>query len=142
MREDVGRRSQMSAIAKKIFLLLIFSQVLHSIEEYVYSLWEVFTPARIVSSLVSTNLPLGFAILNVMIIAFGIWSFLVPVQRSSDSVPPIVWFWIVLELVNGGVHIFVAAASRAYFPGVYTAPLLLLFSITLLYSVSKSANAN
>ena len=39
-----------------VFLFLILSQAAHSIEEYVTSLYDVFAPARFVSSLVSNNL--------------------------------------------------------------------------------------
>lgn len=127
----------MSAVEKKVFLLLIFVQGLHSVEEYTFALWEVFTPAKIVSGLVSSNLPLGFAILNAAIVVFGIWSYIVPVRRSSEIVPLIAWFWIVLELVNGFVHVLMAAVTRGYFPGVYTAPFLLLFSLILLQRITK-----
>jgi hypothetical protein len=41
-----------------VFLFLILTQGAHSIEEYVTKLYEVFTPARFVSSLVSNDLAL------------------------------------------------------------------------------------
>jgi hypothetical protein len=37
------------------------------------------------------------------------------------------WFWAVLELCNGAGHIGLALLSRAYFPGLATAPFLLFF---------------
>ena len=40
-----------------VFLLLILAQAAHSIEEYVSKLYEVFAPARFVSSLVSNVSP-------------------------------------------------------------------------------------
>ncbi len=36
-----------------VFLLLMVSQTLHSIEEYYYSLWEVLAPARFISLLIN-----------------------------------------------------------------------------------------
>lgn len=129
----------MNATEKKIFLFLIIFQALHSTEEYFYSLWEVFAPARAISSLVSSNLPLGFAILNSAIVLFGIWSYLVPVRRSTDNIPAIVWFWILLESANGLVHIIIAGRSQAYFPGLYTSPFLIFFSLLLLVNIAKGA---
>jgi hypothetical protein len=43
-----------------VFLFLILTQAAHSIEEYVTRLYQVFAPARFVSSLISNNLALGF----------------------------------------------------------------------------------
>ena len=40
-----------------VFLFLILAQAAHSIEEYVSKLYEVFAPARFVSSLVSNVSP-------------------------------------------------------------------------------------
>ena len=45
-----------------VFLFLILTQVAHSIEEYITGLYQVFAPARFMSSLVSNNLPLGFLV--------------------------------------------------------------------------------
>ena len=41
--------------------MLILAQAAHSTEEYVFRLFDVFAPARFVSSLVSDNLAVGFA---------------------------------------------------------------------------------
>ena len=131
----------MNERAKLIFLLLIVFQVFHSIEEYYFSLWEVFSPARYVSSLVSSNLPVGFIVVNSAIVALGIWSYLVPVSRSSTIVPAIVWFWVLLEFGNGVGHIWFAISAQAYFPGVITAPFLLVFSVLLTTNVRRRMNA-
>jgi hypothetical protein len=42
-----------------------------------------------------------------------------------------VWLWIVIESGNGIGHTVIALARRAYFPGVITAPVLLVLSIYL-----------
>ena len=131
----------MSSKAKILFLILILFQALHSIEEYYFSLWEVFTPARYVSNLVSSNLPIGFAVVNSAIVAFGFWSYLIPVSRSSTVVPTIVWFWVLLEFGNGVGHIWLAASAQSYFPGVITAPFLLLLSVLLAADIWKRGSA-
>ena len=115
------------------FLLLIISQALHSIEECYYSLWEVFAPARIISGLISDNLATGFTIANTSIVVFGFWCYFGPIRRSWASATIFVWFWVLLELGNSISHSYFAMARAAYFPGLYTAPPLFLFSCYLAY---------
>ena len=118
----------MNASSKRIFLLLICSQALHSIEEYYFSLWEVLAPARFLSGLVSANLSFGFAVVNATIVALGLWTYAWPVRRNLGYAVHLAWFWTILEAANGIGHLMLALASGSYFPGAYTAPLLLFFS--------------
>ncbi|MEX2122884.1 MAG: HXXEE domain-containing protein [Woeseia sp.] len=131
----------MDATGKRIFLLLICSQALHSIEEYYFSLWEVLAPARFLSGLVSADLSVGFAIVNVTIVALGLWTYAWPVRRNRSYALPLVWFWTILEMANGVGHTIFALASRSYFPGVYTAPLLLVFSGLLAMQLTRRSRA-
>ena len=113
---------------KIVFLFLILAQGAHSIEEYVTKLYEVFAPARFVSSLVSNELALGFLILNTALVTFGLWCWAVPVRSGWQAARGLVWFWTILELGNGIAHSALALSRGGYFPGVVTAPLLLLFA--------------
>jgi Protein of unknown function with HXXEE motif len=119
------------------FLLLAIFQALHSLEEYVGRLWEHLAPARFVSSLVSDNLPVGFAIINIGIVALAFWCYLVPVRRSLPGARGIVLFWAILESVNGAGHILFGINAGGYFPGLYTAPLLLPSGLYLLVQASR-----
>lgn len=119
------------------FLLLIISQVLHSIEEYSYSLWEVFAPARFVSGLVSDNLAIGFMVINISIVVFGFWCYFFPVRQSWSNARVFAWFWVLLELGNSIGHSIFAINQAGYFPGVYTAPLLFMFAGFLAFSLVK-----
>ena len=129
---------QMSPASQRTFFLLIAFQALHSIEEYYYSLWEVLAPARYVSGLVSSDLAVGFAVINLTIVAFGIWSCVIPVRRSASYAPVIIWFWILLEFANGVGHIWFTVSSHSFFPGIYTAPFLLTISCYLAMEVVRS----
>ena len=113
---------------KIVFLFLILAQGAHSIEEYVTKLYEVFAPARFVSSLASNDLALGFLILNTALVTFGLWCWAVPVRSGWRAARGLVWFWTMLELGNGIAHSALALSRGGYFPGVVTAPLLLLFA--------------
>lgn len=42
-----------------------------------------------------------------------------------------IWVWVVVELINGAVHPAVALFRGGYFPGVATAPVLLVLAVFL-----------
>jgi hypothetical protein len=111
-----------------VFLSLILAQGAHSIEECVTKLYEVFAPARFVSSLISHDLALGFLIGNAALVTFGLWCWAVPARSGWHAARAIVWFWTILELGNGISHSAMALSRGGYFPGVATAPLLLFFA--------------
>ena len=108
------------------FLVLILAQAAHSIEEYATHLYQVFAPARFVSSLVSNDLAFGFVVANTVLVTFGFWCWAFPVRSGWRSARGIVLFWTLLELGNGISHLTLALIRGAYFPGLATAPLLLL----------------
>jgi hypothetical protein len=120
----VSSRKQSSA-----FLLLILAQAVHSIEEYVAKLYDVFAPARLVSSLLSDDLAFGFLIGNALLVGLGFLCWVFPVRQEWRSARGVVWFWSILELVNGVNHCVLALWSGGYFPGALTAPLLILLAV-------------
>ena len=83
------------------------------------------------SGLVSDDLSTGFLIVNAGLVAFGIWCYVSPVRSDWPSARGLAWFWVVLELGNGIGHLVLAAFRGGYFPGVATAPLLILAAIGL-----------
>ena len=109
---------------KSGFLCIVFSQTLHSLEEYYFSLWEVFAPARIASNFVSSDVETGFIIINTSVVLFGLWTYYWPVSQAWRPAVALMWFWIVFELANSAGHAFFAVGAGGYFPGIYTAPLL------------------
>ena len=113
---------------RRVFLLLVLAQAAHAVEEYVTRLYEVFAPARAVSALVSDDLARGFLVLNVTLVAFGLWCWATPLRMGWRSARAIAWAWVLLELANGAGHASLALARGAYFPGALTAPLLLLLA--------------
>ena len=112
-------------------MFLILAQGAHSVEEYVTRLYEIFAPARLVSSLFSNDLALGFLIFNGALVTFGLWCWAVPVRSGWHAACGLVWFWTILELGNGIGHSALAVSRGGYFPGIVTAPLLLVFAVWL-----------
>ena len=115
-----------------VFLMLIIGQALHSTEECVARLYDVFAPARFLSGLISNDLPTGFLIGNVVLVAFGAGCWAFPIRLRWRSARALAWFWVVLELGNGLVHTAMALSIGGYFPGVLTAPLLVGLALWLL----------
>src|SRR5688572_17050234 len=116
---------------RSTFLALVLAQVAHSIEEYVGRLWEDFPPAAFATGLISPDREFGFVVLNGALVAFGLWCVAVPVRRSWTSAQALMWFWVVLETINGIGHPAWSLAQHTYTPGVLTAPLLLVLALTL-----------
>ena len=125
---------------KIVFLILVIAQGLHSIEEYIGRLWEVFPSTKLVINLVSGNPESGFIIINVSLFIFGIWCYLVPVKREYSFSHGLVWFWIVVEIINGIGHTVWALYKRAYVPGMATALLLLIISVYLSCNLLKTTS--
>ncbi len=122
------------------FGALVLTQAAHSIEEYVGHLWESFPPARFLTSLVSSDLERGFVLLNVSLLAFGVWCFLWPVRRGWLVAVALAWLWAVVEIVNGIGHPLWSLREGGYTPGLATAPVLLVLAVYLAYQLRR-ANA-
>lgn len=127
----------MRATIKRAFLLLAFLQALHSLEEYKFELWDHLAPARIISSFVSDDLAVGFAAVNVTIVVLIFWTYISAVRKDAGP-RGLVWFWAILETLNGAGHIGFGLSSGGYFPGLYTAPLLLLTGVYLLVELGRT----
>ena len=129
----------MAPLTRHAFLALILVQVAHSIEEYVFKLYEVFAPARAVSGLVSDNLAAGFVIVNGLFVAFGVWCYLARVRPDRASAPGWMWPWVLIEVANGFGHSTVALVRGGYFPGVATAPILFVLAVFLTTRLLRGA---
>jgi hypothetical protein len=114
-----------------VFAALVATQAAHSFEEWHGRLYDVFPPARLLSSLVASERERGFVAINVALVAFGVWCAAVPVRRRWPAATGLMWTWIAIELVNGVGHPFWSLVQGGYTPGVATAPILLVLAIVL-----------
>ena len=122
------------------FGALVLTQTAHSIEEYVGHLWESFPPARFLTSLVSSDLERAFVLLNVSLLAFGVWCFLWPLRRGWPVAASLAWFWVVIEIINGIGHPLWSVREGGYTPGLATAPVLLVLAVYLAHQLRRSAH--
>lgn len=123
------------------FTALICAQAAHSVEEYLGRLWESFPPAAFVSGLVSSNREVGFVVINCALVAFGLWCLFWPVRRNWASAPAFIWFWIVIETINGVGHPAWSVVQGRYTPGTITAPILLVLALYLGTWLGKARSA-
>ena len=122
---------------KLAFSALVLAQIAHSIEEYVGQLWESFPPARFLTGIISSDRAFGFIVANIALVAFGIWCLLFPVRKEWPSAARFLWFWIVLETINGIGHPAWTLRQGGYTPGVLTAPILLGIALYLAVQLRK-----
>lgn len=118
---------------QRIFGALVLAQAAHSIEEYVGRLWESFPPARFLTGLISPDRELGFIVINGALVAFGVWCLIWPVRRGWSSAARFMWFWIVIETINGVGHLAWTLREGGHTPGVMTAPVLVILAVLLAY---------
>lgn len=126
---------------KLAFTTLIVAQSAHSIEEYAGRLWESFAPARFLTGLFSSDREVAFIILNLLLVGFGFWCALFPVRKDWPSAAGFIWFWIVVELINGVGHPAWTLLQGEYTPGVLTAPILFVVALYLALQMRKRGRA-
>ncbi len=125
---------------RRLFGLLVAAQAAHSIEEYVGRLWESFPPARLLTGLISTDRELGFLVINVGLVAFGVWAWVVLMPPRTATARTVAWFWVAVEVANGLVHPLWSVRIGGYTPGVATAPILLVVALLLARSLHREAS--
>jgi hypothetical protein len=123
---------------RRLFFWLIAAQALHSVEEYAFRLYDVLAPARWVSRTIGGSDPaLGFAAANAAVVLLGVWCAVARVRPAHPSATAWMWFWTALEGANGVGHLLFAAGARGYFPGAFTAPLLLALAVALARDLAR-----
>ncbi|MEX2273365.1 MAG: hypothetical protein WD690_17985 [Vicinamibacterales bacterium] len=109
---------------QRLFGLVVLAQAAHSTEEYLFRLWETLPPARLISSLIDSDLERGFVIFNLAVFVFGVWTFFWPVRRNWPAARAIMWGWAIVEIANGFVHPFWSLRQGMYTAGTVTAPIV------------------
>ena len=121
----------MDSITRNTFLALILTQAAHSIEEFLFALYDEFAPARFISGLLNEDLAAGFAMANTGFFLFGMWCYFARVRPGHPHAAAWMWPWIVVSLSNGVIHSAMAIQRGGYFPGVVTAPVLFILAAVL-----------
>ncbi len=124
----------------KTYLALCICQACHSMEEMYFHLYEFFWTA---TGLFNEYLPFYpqfkmeadiFAILNIGLVTLIL--VLVPFLNAGKRWAQIfAWFWAVVEVFNGIIHLSGVFIFSEYVPGAMTAPFLLAVGIALIFQL-------
>jgi hypothetical protein len=121
------------------FGALVLAQAAHSVEEYMGRLWETFPPARLLTGLVSQDHERGFLVINIALVAFGVWCFVWPIRRDWPAAASFAWIWVAIQAINGVGHPLWSLRLGGYTPGVATAPVLLVLALYLARQLGTTA---
>lgn len=105
-------------------------------------LWESFPPARALTALVASDGETGFLVINVSLVAFGVWCLVWPIRRRWRSAVPLAWGWVAIQLVNGVGHPVWSIRQGGYTPGLLTAPILLVVALLLAADLRREARSS
>jgi hypothetical protein len=122
------------------FGALVLTQAAHSVEEYAGRLWETFPPAAFMTGLVSQDHEVGFLVINLALVMFGVWCVVWPAGRRWPSAAIVGWFWVTIQLINGVIHPLWSLRMGAYTPGVAMAPLLFVAALYLAGELRRMAS--
>jgi hypothetical protein len=117
----------------------VAAQAAHSVEEYAGRLWESFPPARYLTGVVSSDREVGFLIINVGLVAFGVWCIFWPVRRGWPVAASLMWFWVAIQAINGLGHPLWSVMQGGYTPGVLTAVPLFVLALRLGRELTRGA---
>ncbi len=124
-----------STRSQTLLTWLVIAQAAHSVEEYTGRLWETFPPAQFLTGLVSSDREVGFLFMNVALVAFGVACIIWPVRQRWSIARGVMWFWVVIQTINGVGHPLWSVRQGGYTPGVLTAPVLLVLALFLARSL-------
>ncbi len=101
---------------------LVVAQFLHGFEDFVAGFHDVF-PLYSLAPEFFVLLHVGMTLLLAALIP--------SVAHGRRWALKLAKFWAIIEILNGAAHIMIATIEWDYYPGLWTAPLLLIFGATL-----------
>lgn len=107
---------------RHLYPALVIAQFLHGFEDYVARFHEAFPLYSLA--------PEFFVLLQVGL--FFLLASLIPsVAHGRPWALRLAKFWAIVEIVNGGGHLMIGLIEWDIYPGMWTAPLLLIFGAAL-----------
>jgi hypothetical protein len=101
---------------------LVLARSLHAFEDYVFGFHESF-PLYSLAPEFFVLLQLGLVLLLAGLIP--------SVAHGRRWALRAARFWAIVEVVNGAAHLMLGLITWGYYPGLWTAPLLLVFGVAL-----------
>ena len=120
-----------------LFGLLVTFQAAHSIEEVTFGLYDWLPFFRWMDSVETGGSAFVFVVVNIGIVVFGYWCYFARVRPGHPSSRFLITLWVTIEILNGIGHPTWSALVRSYVPGTATAPLLLITSLLLIWTINR-----
>lgn len=107
---------------RHLYPALIIAQLLHAFEDYVNDYYETFPLFSVA--------PEFFVLLHVAL--FLLLASLIPsVAHGRGWALKVAKFWAVVQILSGTGHLMISLLEWRYYPGTWTAPLLVIFGALL-----------
>ena len=116
---------------------MILLQAIHSVEEYIFKLYEVFPPMQAAYRNTPELSQAAFITFNLLLLLFGLFCFFYWVQPARKGARVVVWVWIVIQTATFAAHLVWAILIGGYNPGLATAPLFVPIVVYQLYWLQR-----
>ncbi len=113
----------MNPLSNKIreaFLAIVVLQAVHSVEEFVFRLYEVFPPMVYLYRDSPHLARPAFIAFNVLLLIAGLACLFYWVWPGRQGARTVVWVWTAGEAFNAAAHSVWAIATQRYNPGLVT----------------------
>lgn len=112
---------------------MVLLQAAHSVEEYVFKLYERFPPMQFIYAQAPELARPAFIAFNLLLFLFGMICFFYWVRPGRKGAKIIVWIWIAIQIVTIAAHLVWAILIGGYNPGLVTVLLFIPVVIYLIY---------
>ncbi len=128
----------MNGRIRATFVVLIVLQALHSSEEFIFKLYEVFPPMALLYREAPHLAKPAFIIFNVLLLMAGLICLLRWVWPAKPGARTVAWVWVGGEAFNAGAHSVWAVLIRGYNPGLVTGLMFVPVVIYLGYLLRRA----
>lgn len=119
---DLAAHPHRLSAGRHLYPGLVAAQFLHGFEDFVSGFHDIF-PLFSLAPEFFVLLHLGVTLLLAALIP--------SVAHGRPWALKLAMFWAIVEILNGAGHIMIAAIEWTAYPGLWTAPLLLIFGAAL-----------
>jgi hypothetical protein len=125
-----------------ILAATVVLQVIHSIEEYSFEFYNVFPPAKYLNSIFPGIARPGFIAINILVIGYGVFCFMIYPKTRESTAKGIfwIWIWVGVEAFNGLGHLIWGILIFGYDPGMVSGILFIPLVSLLIFNLSKEVD--
>ncbi len=124
---------------KTAFLAMISLQTVHSIEEFIFKIYEVSPQMQLVFQHAPDLAKPAFVASNLLLNLFGFICFFYWVRPARQAARRIIWLWVGIQLATVAGHFIWAMKARGYHPGLVTLPLFVPLIIYVVYRLRRGS---